>query len=624
MNAGTQAWREVQKAEASFTLANAASLATTIHSSLFLSEILRACRHALEECFLLGRLSLVQHRANESTATLYALDEAGDSSLIGPKVIILEPSRLRQCITDLEPCVVQFLDSDEQDAIERRHLLQPSSRAAIYEPLILRGKFKGILVLALPEIQRPTAMQVSLLSYTTAHLAMAIENSDMHYLECRRGRQLSMVSEIAKQAVRVEDLGDFLSTASDLIRMSFDYDEVQVWTAGSGPEKLSLAARACRSDMPGDPAAPVMAEECERQNLILCNNNLNALPDSDPGSQLAVPIRLRSRLLGILFLKSGRLDAFPVEDLNTMEGIASLMATAYDNLRTLEHAQESNEYMQAILESAKELAVLSTDTLGYIITSSVGAEPIFRLPQRQIVGKDILTLFTDIRFRRELAAFIANPDISNLESIKLAQQAASAVFYLDVSVQRVHDHMKKAVGFLCIARDVTENVLLERQLESLSVTDELTSLYNRRRFFSAIAGEMERCHRFQRSISLCFLDLDRFKEFNDTHGHLKGDQALKKTAQLILGLVRANVDTCYRYGGDEFTIVMPETTIDRAQAVAERIREQIGRHFQSEITSSIGIVSSALPVEVERFVEKADKAMYDAKSLGGNRTILAE
>jgi diguanylate cyclase (GGDEF)-like protein len=166
-------------------------------------------------------------------------------------------------------------------------------------------------------------------------------------------------------------------------------------------------------------------------------------------------------------------------------------------------------------------------------------------------------------------------------------------------------------------------VFLERRLESLSITDELTSLYNRRHFFATITGEMERCHRFQRSISLCFFDLDRFKQFNDTHGHLKGDQALKETAEMVLGLVRSRVDTCYRYGGDEFTIIMPETVIDNARAVAERIRERLSRHFQNEITASIGVASSVDNQEAEDLVERADRAMYDAKSLGGNCTVLA-
>ncbi len=619
-----QSWREVRADEAPLTLAAAASLAASIHGSLILGDVLRACHKALQEHFALVRLSLVQHRSNESTATLYALDQGGGTPLIGPKVIVLENSRLKQCILDHEPCVVEFSSTGAQDAIEQRHLLRPEAGAVIYSPLVLRDKFKGVLILALQKGSRLDTVHMSLLSYTTAHLALAIENSDMHYLECRRGRQLSMVSEIAKQAVMVEDLQDFLRSASELIRISFDYSRTQIWTVRTASDGLTLAAEACRAGAGAGMNLPAMVEDCARQNSILCNNSIHASSDIESGSRLAVPIRLRGKLLGILFLESDRLDAFPADDLDTMEGIASLIASAYDNLGALEYAQKSNEYMQAILESAKHVAVLSTDTSGYVITSSVGSEMIFRLSQKDITGTDIHKLFTETRFRRELSAYIANPMIANLERVKLTQQRDKENSYLDVSFQRVYDSGKRQVGFLCIVQDVTQNVLLERQLEALSITDELTGLYNRRQFFSAIASEMERCHRFQRSISLCFVDFDGFKKYNDTHGHLRGDQALKEAGELILSQVRLRVDTCYRYGGDEFTIIMPETTLNNARMVAERIRERLSLHFQREITLSIGIASSRESMAVEDLIENADRAMYSAKSLGGDRTVLSE
>ncbi len=619
-----QSRREVPACEAPLTLATAASLAASIHGSLFLGDILRACYQALREHFALVRLSLVQHRSNETTATLYALDQNDGTSPIGPKVIVLENSRLKQSLINQEPCVVEFSSPAEQDAVEQRQLLCNAAGALIYLPLVLKDKFKGVLVLALQRGSRLDAVHMSLLSYTTAHLALAIENSDMHYLECRRGRQLSMVSEIARQAVMVEDLQDFLRSAAELIRVSFDYLRIQIWTVRAATNDLVLAAKASRMDADARLNLPPMVGDCARQASILCNNSIHSSADSETGSSLAVPIRLRGKLLGVLFLECDRLDAFPAEDLDTMVGIASLIASAYDNLGALEYALKSSEYMQAILESAKHVGVLSTDTAGKIITCSIGSEMIFRLPQKDLTGTDIRQLFTDTRFRRELSAYIDMPEVANLERDKLTQHRGKEDAYLDVSFQRVYDTGKRQVGFLCIVQDVTPNVLLERRLEALSITDELTGLYNRRQFFTAIVSEMERSHRFQRSISLCFIDFDGFKKYNDTHGHLRGDQALKEAAELILNQVRLRVDTCYRYGGDEFTVIMPETTLNNARMAAERIRERLSLHFQHEITLSIGIASSRESMAVEDLIENADRAMYSAKSLGGNRTVLSE
>ena len=610
--------------DAPLTLADAASLATSVHGSLILADILRSCRRSLQEHIELDRLSLLQQRANGSTATIHSLEKDPEGRLIGPRVIVLENSRLKQCTTDHRMRVVEIEDESAQDCVERRHLLHRGTGVAVYSPLMLRGKCKGVLVLALPKGARFAGSHMSLLAYTTEHLALALENSDMHYLECRRGRQLSMVSEIAKQAVLAEDQAAFLQSATELIRISLDYLEVQIWTISPAHKGILLAARATRSSHSEETATPAMVEECVCLQKIAANNQSKFFPENEPGSELAVPVRLRGRLLGVLFVRSDRLDAFPAEDIDTLEGTASLIASAHDNLSAFEHAQESNEYMQAILESAKNLAVLSMNIHGSVMTSSVGLEHIFRLSQKEIVGKDILTLFTDPRFRREMVAYFANPEISTLERIRLAQREDEEIVYLNVSLQRVCNPDKKPVGFLCIVQNVTENVVLEQQLKSLSITDELTGLYNRRQFFFAITAEIERCHRFGRSVSLCFFDLDRFKEYNDTHGHLLGDQALRETAQLVLSLVRSNVDTCYRYGGDEFTIIMPETTIDKALGIAERIRERLEAHFQTEITASIGIASSTDMQDAEYLVEQADRAMYAAKAFGGNRTMLAD
>jgi diguanylate cyclase (GGDEF)-like protein len=196
--------------------------------------------------------------------------------------------------------------------------------------------------------------------------------------------------------------------------------------------------------------------------------------------------------------------------------------------------------------------------------------------------------------------------------------------YLDVAAQRVYDLENNPVGFLCVARDVTEAVLLHQRLEALSITDDLTGLFNQRRFFSALAGEIERSRRFNRTFSLCFFDLDGLKQYNDSRGHVRGDQALRETAALFRSLVRASVDMCFRYGGDEFTIMMPETTRHEARIVTERILRHLSSHFSDEITASVGIAEFSLAMEPEQLIEKADLAMYKAKSLGGNRIIVAE
>lgn len=605
-------------------------LTAGIHKSLLLPEVLHACRTVLEQVLPLRRLSLVQKRANESTATLYTLNKKAEDPIKGPQVIIVESSRLSRCISEPRRRIINFSHVTEQDGPERDYLLFPKTQIAVYLPVMLERNLKGVLVLALSGNEPLDPDHMAFLDYLAEHLALAMENSDLHYLECRRGRQLSMVSEIAKRAVLIEDLEIFLNETSELIRTCFDYLTVQIWSASSIGDKLVLEAVSRKHTLLSqDTPPPEMVKDCSRRNRTLCDNNIldGTAKESEyelPNSRLAVPIRLRGKLLGVLFLESNRLDAFPDKDLNTMEGLASLIASTYDNLRSLEHIQQSSEYMQAILESAKDLAILSTDTRGQVITCSVGSESLLQLSNKEILGKDILTLFTNPHFRQELAGYITGQDTTIFERKRLSQALGRKNYFLDITVQHVYDSEKRPIGFLCIVQDVTENVLLERRLEALSITDELTGLYNRRRFYLALSSEVERCRRFNRKVSLCFLDLDGFKKYNDTYGHLKGDQALKDAAELLLGIVRSNVDSCYRYGGDELTIIMPETSKQDARGVTERIREQLNEHFHGMITASVGIAESAPYMEVEELIGKADRAMYNAKTQGGNRTILVD
>jgi diguanylate cyclase (GGDEF)-like protein/PAS domain S-box-containing protein len=607
-----------------------AKIAASIHGSLLLDEILVGCLNILKQHFSLGRLSLVQHRTNETTVTLYSLDEGGETSLILPRVISLENSRLKGSLRRARCVKVKFSRQLKPDPIEQSYLVHGKAAAVIYTPLLLAGKLNGMLVISHNQSEPLTASQNTFLRHVVSHLSLAIENSNVLYYERRRSRQLQMLSEIAKLAVLLEDLTQFLEKASSLLRQGFDYDVVQIWAIG--PRQDLILGGYAHKAPPGTTlrtGIPLMVEECRRKNEMVCNNNLSGeakASTSHPktASQLAVPIRLRGKLLGILSIESSRLDAFSAEDFGIIEAMASLIASAFDNLRTFEHSQQSNDYMRAILDSAVDRAILSTDINGYVITSSAGSQAIFRLSAQQILGRQILTLFSDRRFQRELALYMNTPEVPTLERSRLTQSAAGSVALLDVIAQRVYDVEGRPIGFLCIIRDLTENIQLQQTLENLSFTDELTGFYNQRRFFVALTEEIERSRRYRRGFSLCFLDLDGFKKYNDTQGHLRGDQALKETASLLRTMVRGYVDTYYRYGGDEFTIIMPETSRRNAQIVVERIRRALHEHFRGLISVSIGIAEYTEPMTAEELVEKADRAMYESKSQGGNCVVFAK
>ena len=158
-------------------------------------------------------------------------------------------------------------------------------------------------------------------------------------------------------------------------------------------------------------------------------------------------------------------------------------------------------------------------------------------------------------------------------------------------------------------------------LVDLAVKDALTGLFNRRYFNELINIEVNRVKRSPAALSLLMLDIDNFKNYNDTEGHPAGDELLKGVAKVLKSSVRA-VDMVCRYGGEEFIVILPQTDKSGAQIIAERIRVQVGLFFPTTI--SIGI--STFPEdgkEIEQLVEKADNALYKAKQSGKNKWCVA-
>ncbi|BBO69334.1 hypothetical protein DSCA_32640 [Desulfosarcina alkanivorans] len=170
--------------------------------------------------------------------------------------------------------------------------------------------------------------------------------------------------------------------------------------------------------------------------------------------------------------------------------------------------------------------------------------------------------------------------------------------------------------------------MAQEKLAEMSVRDELTGMFNRRYFQEALEREISGAERYGHGLALCMIDLDHFKQVNDTHGHLCGDRVLREFGRLLDSSIR-KYDVGCRFGGEEFTVILPDTTLEKAVLLCERFRERVKAHeFTYEglvlrITTSVGVAARPNGGETtgKQLVELADKALYRAKSQGRDQVV---
>lgn len=180
-------------------------------------------------------------------------------------------------------------------------------------------------------------------------------------------------------------------------------------------------------------------------------------------------------------------------------------------------------------------------------------------------------------------------------------------------------------SYLCTMTDITRMNIERLSTEKKAYFDSLTGIFNRHKFNELFEIELNRVRRYGNSTSVAVLDIDHFKHFNDTYGHLVGDKVLQKLAETISSRVR-NTDIFARWGGEEFVLLFPETPVEDARNVCEKLREAVAQIECSEaeqITASFGIAQVLPDDTMKSAFKRADDALYEAKKAGRNRVIVA-
>jgi diguanylate cyclase (GGDEF)-like protein len=413
----------------------------------------------------------------------------------------------------------------------------------------------------------------------------------------------------------------------------------------------------------------------ERERKALSRENLDILPEflglweqereevKSKEIELLLPLISRDRLIAILVLGEKQSGRYSLEDFHLLEDVTSRVAVSMEKEYLREQLREREAELSVINRSSAIIAssldiqeiydsfieelkkvvdvsfaaivLVEEDRLSCLaISSEVGSVwrvgekiPIEGTATKWVVTHKRSVVESDLLQERQFTTGENHlqQGVRSIAYLPLIAKGEAIGSFVVASCQPNAYSQRHVMLLEQLAAQIAmpvENARLYAKAEEKARIDELTGLLNRRSLDEMINSEIGRHSRYGGTFSLAIIDLDSFKVFNDSYGHLAGDKLLKQVGHIIKGAVRGS-DQAFRYGGDEFAILLPQATIDAANQVAERVREKIAIKVEAgdvQITASIGLASwPADGIGQNEIIAAADVALYRAKRNGGNQ-----
>ncbi|HKR00974.1 MAG TPA: diguanylate cyclase [Pyrinomonadaceae bacterium] len=290
--------------------------------------------------------------------------------------------------------------------------------------------------------------------------------------------------------------------------------------------------------------------------------------------------------------------------------------------RAEEALRESEERSKYLIEHAREL-IYRTDAAGRLLFVNPTSIETLKFSEEELVGRHYLDLVKP-DFREQVERFYGRQLIKKIPNAYLEIPVLTKEgkeIWLGQNTQLVLEQ-GRVVGFQAIARDMTERKRAIEELHSLSLTDDLTGLYNRRGFLTLVEQQLKHADRTNERFVLIFADLDGLKQINDRFGHHEGSRGIVKAAEILRQTFRTS-DIVARLGGDEFTVLALAASNENAETIKARLQEKIHdfnarRELAYDLSMSVGIVllDPSSNLSIEDLLRKADAAMYEHKQEG--------
>lgn len=329
-----------------------------------------------------------------------------------------------------------------------------------------------------------------------------------------------------------------------------------------------------------------------------------------------------------------RLVASPVvpRDAKTQRVITTLIEITERKQLELE-LDISRQRFEAVVETAYD-GVITVDENQSIKLMNDAAKYIFGVKSENVIGTN-LSRFIPQRFRAKHPDYVASFRRSSVDARPMESRTPvrglrsdGVEFPIEVTISKIQ--VGNEVEMTAVIRDISERVRLIDELSKAATCDPLTGAFNRRHGNAVLKTELVRCERFKHVMSVVMLDLDHFKDINDNYGHACGDRVLVSINECMTGILR-ETDSFYRWGGEEFLILLPETSGEDAVRLAERARDALANQtlvscgdHKIAVTASFGVAQYVDEnTTLDNLIGQSDKALYEAKRLGRNRVELA-